>query len=512
MGPAGRAPGAAGDSPAEPELLEGRVVDAGAREALVETPAGPVRVRGVVVGDRIRLRVLYRGRHSTWGQCEEVIEPSPERVEPRCTVTAVCGGCPWQSWDPGAQRAERRRRLERLLRPHTDAPVAEVLHAETDYGYRNKLLVAVGGRAGELQFGLYAPRSRDLVPTDACPVQDEAGSRVLGGIREILNAAGMEPAASGAGGRLKHLLVRVAPGTGQVGVTLVVQDWPLPEGPALGRALLGVPQVVSVWGNYSPRRLALALGPTSAPLAGRHRLEAEVAGTRYLMTPTAFFQTHTPALALLRSAVERALPPRMTHLVDLYAGVGFFSLAFASRAGQVTAVESQAAACKDLAAAARMNGFDNITVRAMDAAQARIRGPRPEVVIIDPPRGGIPGDLIERLATRTAPDRVVYVSCSPRALALDLQQFAAHGYQAKEVQPVDLFPHTPHLEAVVALARDPQCRLPRSRQAQRRARRREGVPASPEAGVQRHDPAPLRAPGSLRTPGSLLPPRQSDDG
>jgi 23S rRNA (uracil1939-C5)-methyltransferase len=446
----------------ERETLEGTVIDAGALEAIVATSAGRVRVRGVVPGDRIRLRVMHRGRNATWGTLEQVLVPSPQRVAHRCPLILTCGGCPWQAWDPRAQRAEKHRRLEALLAPHITAPVKEVLSADADYGYRNKHLVAVGGRPGALRFGLYAPRSHYLVPADACPVQSNDGNAAMDAIRRVLDTFGVVPVTeTSPDGLLRHLLLRVAPGTGQIGVTLAVRTWPCPHGRELGEALLEVPGVVSVWANHSPKPDSIALGPKSTPLAGHHRLAASVAEIRYVLTPTAFFQTNTPALPLLVDAVGRALPERMDHLVDLYAGVGMFSLAFARRAAHVTAVEADPRAIHDLAAGARLNSIGNITVRAGDAAAARIRGPRTDAVIVDPTRGGLPQSLIHRMCSQMSPAWVVYVSCSPRALALDLEQFATRGYHATRVQPVDLFPHTPHLETVVTLERGSAVRTPR---------------------------------------------------
>jgi len=435
-------------------ILTGTVIDAGILEAIVATEAGPVRVRGAVPGDRVRLRVVHSGRNATWGKLEQVLVPSPQRVAHRCPLILTCGGCPWQAWDPQAQRSEKRRRLEVLLAPHTTAPIREVLSAGADYGYRNKHLVAVGGRAGALRFGLFAPRSHHLVPASACPVQSDAGNAAMDGIRRVLDDFGVAPAAeSSPGGLLRHLLLRVAPGSGQIGITLAVRTWPCPRGRELGQALLQVPGIASVWANHSPKPDSIALGPKSTPLAGHHRLAAAVGETRYVLTPTAFFQTNTPALPLLVGSVGRALPDRMEHLVDLYAGVGMFSLAFARRAAHVTAVEADPRAIHDLAAGARLNGITHIAVRAGDAALARIRGSNPDAVIVDPTRGGLPRSLIHRICSQMAPARVVYVSCSPRALALDLEQFAVRGYRVTEVQPVDLFPHTPHLETVVTLER-----------------------------------------------------------
>jgi len=315
---------------------------------------------------------------------------------------------------PAAQRAEKHRRLAALLAPHTTAPVQEALSAGADYGYRKQALGGAGWPAGSAALRVVRAPQPLSRPADACPVQSNEGNAAMDAIRRVLDANGVVPVTDASrGGLLRHLLLRVAPGTGQIGVTLAVRTWPCPRGRELGQALLEVPGVVSVWANHSPKPDSLALGLKSTPLAGHHRLAASVGEIRYVLTPTAFFQTNTPALPLLVDAVGRALPERMDHLVDLYAGVGMFSLAFARRATHITAVEADPRAIHDLAAGARWNSVGNITVRAGDAAAARIRGPRPDAVIVDPTRGGLPQSLIHRMCSQMSPLRV-YTFRAPR--------------------------------------------------------------------------------------------------
>lgn len=434
-------------------VIEGEVVDAGEREALVATAAGPIRVRGLVPGDRVRVRVTHAGHNASWGALEELVAPSPERVTPRCDRHEACGGCPWQAWDPAAQRREKARRLAAVLAPLGPLPIAPVAAPPEPYGHRNKLLLAAGGRSGALTLGLYAPRSHDVVPGEGCVVHDPAGEAAVQAVRAALDAARLPPWDERTGrGVLRHVLVRVAPGTGEVGVTLVVARWPLRGGAATGERLLRVPGVASVWANHNPVVTSVALGPTSERLAGRPRLLAAVGATRYLLTPTGFFQTSTPALPLLVGAVAAALPARMGHLVDLYAGAGLFSLALAPRAARVTAVEASETAIGDLRAAARLNGFAHVTGLAGDAATAPLPPGPVEAVVVDPPRAGLPAAALARLQT-LAPPHLVYVSCAPRSLARDLHTLVAAGWRVTAVQPVDLFPHTPHVESVVALER-----------------------------------------------------------
>jgi 23S rRNA (uracil1939-C5)-methyltransferase len=436
------------------DVVTGAVADAGEREALVAVPGGTVRVRGVVPGDRVRVRVTHVGQNSAWGELDALVTPSPERVVPCCDRIALCGGCPWQAWEPVAQRREKARRLAAALAPLGPLPIASVLAPEgPPYGHRNKLLLAAGGRRGALSFGLFAPRTHDVVPGEGCVVHDPLGEVALQAVRAALDAALLPPWDEATGrGVLRHVLVRVAPGTGQIGVTLIVARWPLRDGAALGRRLLHIPGVVSVWANHNPVATSVALGPTSARLAGRPRLRAQVGAATYFLTPTGFFQTSTPALPLLVGAALAALPPALDHVVDLYAGAGLFSLALAPRAAHVTAVEASATAVADLRAAARRAGYGHVEGVAEDAVTAPLPAGPVDAVVVDPPRAGLPAAVLARLAD-LAPRRLVYVSCAPRTLARDLHALVAAGWRVTAIRPVDLFPHTPHLETVAALER-----------------------------------------------------------
>ena len=436
------------------QQLEGEVVDPGDREAVVHTGRGPVRLRGVVPGDRVRLSVTHVGKNAVWGRLEELLRPSNERTRPRCRHFVQCGGCPWQAWELTAQRREKRRRLVELLGGLGPPEVAEVAHAGDGYGHRNKILLPAGGRKGRLSFGLFEPRSHRQVHAGSCPVHDPAGEAALAALRRQLDSLNISPYDERTGrGVLRHVLVRVAPGTGQIGVCLYVKPWPLRRAQELGEGLLGIQGVVSVHAVHKPGDGGPAAPGVGLHLAGKPRLMVRVGEPRYLLTPTAFFQTNTPALPSLLEAVRAALPERVEHLLDLYAGVGLFALALAPVSGRVTAVESMPAAAGDLAAAARMQGLGHVDVMESDASLLSLLSPRPDAAIVDPPRAGLPPVLLRRLTGDLRPRHLVYVSCAPRALARDLAALTAAGYRIRGVQPVDLFPHTPHIETVVGLSR-----------------------------------------------------------
>ena len=442
------------DRPVRGRILEGTVVDAGDREAVASTALGPVRVRGAVLGDRLRIRVVRAGQHAAWGRVEEILAPSPQRVVPRCGVIAFCGGCPWQAWDPAAQREEKRRRVEAELRGLGPVEVEPVASAPDVYGFRNKLLLAAGGRPGKLRFGLYAPRTHRLVPAEECPVQDPEGNRIVGALARVLNSFGIPPFDELLGtGLLRHILVRIAPGTGQAGVVLAAKSWPLPRVGEIAKRILDIPGVLSVYGGPHEEQGPAAKAAPPALLSGRPRLLARAGSARILLTPSTFFQTNSPALPLLVDAVREALPKRIAHLADLYSGAGLFTLSFAKKASKVTAVDEDPGAIRDLAESVRMQEFHHVAAVAADAARAEIEGTKPDVVILDPPRAGIPAGLARRLVEEWRPARIIHVSCSVKALARDLAMLSSRGYRILKVQPIDLFPHTPHIEVVASLER-----------------------------------------------------------
>jgi 23S rRNA (uracil1939-C5)-methyltransferase len=448
-------------APAEPPpgrprrgmVLEGTVTDAGDREAVAATPFGPVRVRGAVPGDRVRLRIVRAGQHASFARIEAILAPSPQRVVPRCGATALCGGCPWQSWDPAAQREEKRRRVEQELKGLGGVEIAPVAAAR-DFGFRNKLLLAAGGHPGKIRFGLYAPRTHRLVPAEDCPVQDPEGNRIVKAIASVLDRQRIQPYDErNARGILRHLLVRVAPGTGQAGVVFVVRTWPIARWQDLGTRILEIPGIASLHRSVNEAAGPVALGPETLLWNGRPRILASAGRVRFLLSPATFFQTNTPALPLLLAAVGEALPGRMRHFADLYSGAGLFALSFARRAAQVSAVDEDEGAVRDLQESARVQNLRQVLASAGDAARAPIPGPAPDAVILDPPRAGIPAGLARRITEEWRPSRVVHVSCSTQALARDLAMLSSRGYRILKVQPIDLFPHTPHVEVVAALAR-----------------------------------------------------------
>jgi 23S rRNA (uracil1939-C5)-methyltransferase len=417
-----------------------------------------------IPGERVELGPAV-GRDPRRAQIDRILTPAASRVTPRCRHFGPCGGCAWQHIAYEEQLALKRRICERLLAEALGAdapPVGSTLAAAGadagPWGYRNKVHFVFTERAGTLALGHFRRRSSSVLPVDECPVHAPGGNAIAFRAAEELRRAGIPPASSDlARGTLRHLVVRVAASTGERLLTAVIRrlDRRVPD--ALLRVESAGPDETSLHVNLHPEDDPYLFGETTKKVRGRDRLRDQLAGVSYLMSPTAFFQTNVAAAAVLVRLVTEAVPASAATVLDLYAGAGLFALPLAKRGLRVTAIEEHPGAVADGIAARKWNGIDaphcRFVASRVEEALKRPLPSVPDVVILDPPRGGCERRVLQHVLARLRPPRVIYVSCNPAALAADLASARGLGYRAERVQPVDMFPHTPHIEAVAVLKR-----------------------------------------------------------
>ena len=400
-----------------------------------------------------------------------VIRPGEGRVEARCPVVGRCGGCPWQALDYAAQLARKRDDLARRIRAVPalrDAVVSPVHPVPGEpYGYRTKIQMPVGGRPGALEVGFYRPDRKELVAVDDCAVQHAEGNRIVREARAVLEGARVAPYVEATHqGVLRHILVRIDPGGERAALTLVCRTPALLARRDLAASLAAIRGVSGVYVNLQPARGNVVLGRETVRLVGRERLLLEVAGRRFLLSPTAFFQTSGPGAEALVERVRARLAGPYRTVVDLYGGVGLFARTLADRAERVLGVEENRAAVEDAVAGLRLElrlaregrapapgGRIEFVAAPVERWLAGDPARPADAVVLDPPRAGAPPDVLRGLAARLRPREVAYVSCNPLALVRDLEALAGLGYRTAAVDPVDLFPHTPHLECVAHLVR-----------------------------------------------------------
>jgi 23S rRNA (uracil1939-C5)-methyltransferase len=401
----------------------------------------------------------------------EIISASPHRVAARCRHfgpqprpgVEPCGGCAWQHIAYAEQLRLKTALVTRLVRdavPGAPAarPMLPTTPLDAPWGYRHKVhfvFETTGARPPRLIMGHYARGSRRVVPVVECPVHADDGNVRAFALRDACAKSGVLAAGS-RDGVLKSVAVRVARRTPERMMTVVVaDDADRALRAATRRAVDAAGGATALHVNVHPRANAFIFGDTTRRISGPERLRDEVAGVPFLISPTAFFQTNLAAAEMLVDLVRRALPERAP-VLDLYAGAGLFALPLALAGHDVVAVEENAAAVADGEASRALARIPAARCRWVGASVETALGGRVEpraTVVLDPPREGCSPLVARRLFGERRPSLVVYVSCNPDTLARDLAAAAGHGYVVESLQPVDMFPHTPHVETVAVLRR-----------------------------------------------------------
>jgi 23S rRNA (uracil1939-C5)-methyltransferase len=425
-----------------------------------------VFVPGGVPGDRLDVRLTeVRPRYGR-GRVERIVAASPHRVEPPCPYVGRCGGCRLQHVRYEAQLAFKERQvadcLSRLggLGAPEAIPLRPILGAPEAFGYRNKMEFTFAEADGQAIVGLHeAERYDAILDIDRCLLQSEAMNAVLAEVRAFVRETGWpvyRPEREE--GLLRFLMLREGRATGEVMVNLVTASHDAATARALADRLRArCPGVASVVLNVNPKKAAVAVGVEEHPIAGNERIREHIGGVDFAISANSFFQTNTrQAERLFGVVAEYAALGGQEVVFDLYAGTGAISLLLARQARAVYGIELVPAAIDDATRNAATNGIGNCTflsgeVRHVLPELVR-QGIRADVLVADPPRAGFHPKAL-RAVLALAPGRVVYVSCNPGTLARDLGVLRAGGYRLTAVQPIDMFPHTPHIEVVARLDR-----------------------------------------------------------
>ncbi len=417
-------------------------------------------IAGAIPGERVEIEVASTGRRYGRARLVRVVHPAPSRVAARCRHFGQCGGCAWQQID----YADQLRLKERLLRstlehslPRVHLPIRPMIGQADPWGTRNKVHFLVGEHRGRAALGHFRAHSREFIPVTECPVHSAAGNRVARAMLQILDQHQVAPFDESARrGAARHILVRCSGSSDECQAVLVAANRKLRDLASLGNELIAAcPNVTGVHINVNSAPGTVVLGPHTEKLAGQDRLIEEIAGVRFAVSPATFFQTSSAGAARLVETVLRLIPATTQGaILDLYAGVGLFAAPLARRGHRVTAVEENPQAVGDGIETLRSNGISGCRFQSgkVEAVIKRLaRGARFDVVILDPPREGCPDWVLGMIARQIRPQRIIDVSCDPAALARDLAVLTRAGYRAIEIQPIDMFPHTPHIESVAML-------------------------------------------------------------
>lgn len=414
-------------------------------------------------GEKVRVIVDQPDRRRRKAMPEEIIEANPERTIPQCPHFEKCGGCVWQHWDYSGQLNEKTRHVKEAIEAQGFNPdlVQDTLGMDVPWHYRNKMefTFAPDGSLGLHEQGNF----RKIISLESCMIAGkemvEAAMEVADWVRDHQLTGYNKDLHEGL---LRHLMVRQSFATGEIMLALFATEGPTAHLEKAAADLVErigqkFPQVKSLLWLENTDWADRTQSEKSHVLAGRDFIYDEMDGYRYRLWFDTFFQTNpTQAQKLVDLAIEMGEPKKTEKMIDLFCGVGTFSLPFASRVEKLAGIEIVESSIESAKRNALDNGLTNTYFLAKDARngidEVLESFGHPELLVVDPPRSGAGGKVMRKIG-RAKPERIVYISCNPDTFATDIKELEPFGYELKIVQPVDLFPHTVHVECCSLLIR-----------------------------------------------------------
>lgn len=412
-----------------------------------------VFVPGTLMGETVQCHIIKCAKRYAVGKLRNILASSPRRTTPPCPDFGRCGGCALQHMNPTEQLAFKQQRIADAFSRIGGLSIVSlpVFGMANPMRYRNKAAFPVGREATSTQIGLYAARSHRIIPVEDCLLQSPTTKKILSIIRRYMEefhiSAYHEPTHSGL---IRHVVIR----HNELGQFLVclVSVKPLPHVDKLAAMLQAEPGYCGLVENINPDKTNVIFGAVEHLLDGQSTLPITLCGLKFEVSVRSFFQVNlSQAERLYQCALSRAMLTGQETVVDAYCGVGSMSLLFAQQARRVIGIECVAPAVANAKHNASINGLENASFICDYAEKALPRlcreGLAPDVLLLDPPRKGCDRAVLDA-AIQSGVPRIVYVSCDPATQARDAAILAEAGYRISDVQGVDMFCQTPHVETV----------------------------------------------------------------
>ena len=420
-------------------------------------------VKDTVIGDVVEAKVMKMKKTYGFARLMNIVEPSPDRIMPPCPVARQCGGCQIQAMDYEAQLRFKenkvRNNLERIGR-FENPPMEPIIGMQEPFRYRNKAQFPIGrDKNGKLVAGFYAGRTHAIIDCRNCLLGDPVNETILKIVLSHMKKYHIDPYDEVTGtGLVRHVMTRVGFATGEIMVCLVANGSILPGSEMLVKKLAAIPGMTSISLNTNKEKTNVIMGKKLTLLWGREYIEDMIGDVRFRISPLSFYQVNPRQTEkLYGKALEYAGLTGEETVWDLYCGIGTISLFLAQKAKQVYGVEIVPEAIRDAKQNASLNSFTNAEFFVGKAEKVlpekyEKEGIFADVIVVDPPRKGCEGSVLETMI-QMAPERIVYVSCDSATLARDLKYLCENGYELRKCCPVDMFGNSVHVEVVTCLQR-----------------------------------------------------------
>lgn len=438
-------------------------------DALTSEGSGVGRYNGLAVfvndtvpGDRIIAHIIKRSKNYAVGKIEKILSPSPSRIESDCPYSQRCGGCSFRNMTYDEELKYKLSRVNDSLERigHLAIQTEEIIGAKSVDHYRNKAQYPVSVCEGELFAGFYAYKSHRIIPCSDCRLQPKEFEQGIKAFEKWVEAADVTSYDENTGrGLLRHIYFRKGFATDELMACAVINGDSIPKADLLIDLLRkNMPNLKSVVVNINKSKTNVILGKTSKTIWGSDTISDRLLGKSFVISPNSFYQVnHSQCERLYERAKEYAGLTGSEVLLDLYCGVGTIGLTMADGAKRLVGIEIIPQAVENAKINAALNNITNAEFICADAAKGaellREEGITPDVIILDPPRKGCDKALLDTVV-QMSPKKIVYVSCDSATLARDLEILKNKDYITQRVTAVDMFPRTPHVEAVVQIVRN----------------------------------------------------------
>lgn len=428
---------------------------------VVKTNETTVFVKNLLLHEKAEIEIIKVLKSYCVGRVVNLLEVSNGRVEPQCDCFKQCGGCSLMHMSDQEQQYFKTTRVKETMSKiaHLDLTVNDCLMDEDPYHYRNKVQVPFGKQDGHIVSGFYKARTNDIINNDYCLIQNEFSNRIIKRIKELFEVYKIQPYDKvNKTGNIKHVLIKTSYHKNEVMVVFISYKKKIFQiNEIIQKLVKEFPEIRTVIQNINPRHDNVILGEEEKVLYGDGFIEDTLLGNTYKISMKSFYQINPRQVEVLYSkAIEYAHFKPTDVVIDAYCGIGTISLTLANHVKKVYGVEVVPQAIIDAKENAIRNNIANAEFVCDDAGHFMTefvkKNETIDCVMVDPPRKGCSQEFLEKLTT-LMPERIVYISCNVATQARDLAYLVEKGYQPQDVQPVDMFPHTPHIENIVSLVK-----------------------------------------------------------